>query len=113
MLYLQFLKTKAPFLNENLEIINEDELSIEDVELRSGNTIKSDEVLDVIKNSETEEDFKEYFYNKYGENDFTGAEMDELVTYWRLYQRKKSEKESKEDKTEPEKENGESESNDE
>jgi len=47
--------------------------------------IKGAEILGVIKSSETESEFKDYFYAEYGEGHFTKEEMSKLVAFYNEY----------------------------
>jgi hypothetical protein len=111
MVYINKAKIKAYFIGESKEVIDGSDLYFEDVRLQSGATIESDEIVDVVKKTKTEEEFKEYFYAQYGINAFDSDEMDELVKYWRQYQSYKINNDKEESKEEKEKENGESEEN--
>ena len=45
-------------------------------------SIKSAEILGAITASKTESDFKDYFYNEYGQDAFAEGEMDILTAYY-------------------------------
>lgn len=62
--------------------------------------IKGAEILGVIKSSESEDEFKDYFYNEYGESSFTTAEMSQLVTYFNEYEAEKNAEEAEKEKEE-------------
>lgn len=61
--------------------------------------IKGAEILGVIKSSETESEFKDYFYAEYGEGHFTKEEISKLVAFYNEY-----DEEANIDKVEAEKE---------
>ena len=78
---------------------------IDDVTLDSGKEIKSTEILGVAVNSKTEKEFKQYFYDEYGNGEFTDEDMSTLVKYFLEYKEEKNAEEV-EAEEEAEKEEG-------
>lgn len=78
---------------------------IDDVTLNSGKEIKSTEILGTILSSKTEKEFKEYFYDTYGNGAFTEEDIFTLTKFYTDYQEEISTKE-KEDEKEKEGEDG-------
>lgn len=60
----------------------ESKVYVEDVKLDSGAIIKSAEILGALTATQTETDFKDYFYQEYGEGAFAEGEMDILASYF-------------------------------
>jgi hypothetical protein len=99
-----YIKTFEQFIfeAENPVKAPDSKTYIEDVTIESGKVIKAVEILGAITASETEEQFKDYFFQAYGQNDFTVEDMSQLVTYFNKYQEEKNQEET--DKEEKEKE---------
>jgi hypothetical protein len=81
---------------------------IDDVTLDSGEEIKSTEILGTILSSKTEKEFKEYFYDTYGNGAFTDEDISTLLKFYLEYTEEKNaeeveaEEEGKKDSTEGE-----------
>ena len=77
---MKIIKTFEDFLTEDaLRAGEESQVVIDDLTLDSGSTIKAAEILGAISASITDEEFKQYFYDEYGENAFGEGEIDQLV----------------------------------
>ena len=59
--------------------------------------LKGAEILGVIKSSETEDEFKDYFYDNYGNGVFTTAELSKLVTFYNGYAEEENAKDAEEE----------------
>lgn len=66
---------------------------VDDVTLDSGKEIKSTEILGAILSSKSEKEFKEYFYNEYGNTAFTEEDMFTIVKFYSDYQQEIAQKE--------------------
>jgi hypothetical protein len=99
-----YIKTFEQFIfeAENPVKAPDSKVYIDDVTIESGKVIKATEILGAITASETEEQFKDYFFQAYGQNDFTQEDMSQLVTYFNKYQEEKNQEET--DKEQKEKE---------
>jgi hypothetical protein len=84
----------------------ESEIYIDDVKLDSGAEIKSAEILGAITSKPTEKEFKQYFYDEYGEGAFAEGEIDQLVKMFNDYQAEQAEDEKEEEKDGGEGEDG-------
>jgi len=73
----------------------------------SGSEIKSAEILGAITASKTEKEFKDYFFNEYGQDAFAEGEMDILVKYYLDKETEEAEEEKEEDKEAEAEEGGE------
>lgn len=78
----------------------ESDVVIDDVTLDSGKEIKSTEILGAILASKSEKEFKEYFYNEYGNGEFTEEDMFTLVKFFNEYQEEQAELEKEAEKEE-------------
>lgn len=80
---MKIIKTFEQFVSENSLKAGEDsKIYVDDLSLDSGKTIKSAEILGAITASQTENDFKDYFYREYGQDAFAEGEMDVLTAYF-------------------------------
>ena len=80
---MKIFKTFEEFIQEDALKAGEDsKIYVEDVKLDSGATIKSAEILGAITASQTEKEFKDYFYREYGNDAFAEGEMDILAAYF-------------------------------
>ncbi len=80
---MKIIKTFEEFISEDSLKAGEDsKIYVEDLALDSGKTIKSAEILGAITASQTENDFKDYFYKEYGQDAFAEGEMDVLTAYF-------------------------------
>jgi hypothetical protein len=100
---MEIYKTFEQFLNSRvdedaLKAGEESDLYVDDMTLDSGATIKSAEILGAINAMPTEKEFKQYFYDEYGEGAFAEGEIDQLVKMFNDYQAEKAEKEKEADK---------------
>ena len=79
----KIFKTFEEFVGEDALKAGEDsKIYVQDLTLDSGATIKSAEILGAITASKTEKEFKDYFFNEYGQDAFAEGEMDILVKYY-------------------------------
>lgn len=79
----KIIRTFEEFIGEDaLKAGEESKIYVEDVTLDSGKTIKSAEILGAITASQTEDEFKDYFYREYGNDAFAEGEMDVLLAYF-------------------------------
>jgi hypothetical protein len=99
---MKIIKTFEEFtgsLKEDAINAGEDsDVVIDDVTLDSGKEIKSTEILGAILSSKSEKEFKEYFYNAYGNGSFTEEDMFTLVKSFNEYQEEQAEKEKEAEK---------------
>lgn len=99
---MKHLKTYNEFgkIQEDAVKGQESDVFIDDVYIaKQDSEIKGAEILGVIKSSETESEFKDYFYAEYGEGHFTKEEISKLVAFYNEY-----DEEANIDKIEAEKE---------
>jgi hypothetical protein len=85
----------------------ESDIYVEPVTLDSGPEIKSAEILGAITASKTEKEFKDYFFNEYGQDAFSEGEMDILVKYYLDKETEDAEEEKEAEKEAEEEEGGE------
>lgn len=103
-----YIKTFEQFIFETENPIKapDSKIYVEDITIETGDVIKATEILGAITASATEEQFKDYFFQAYGQNGFTTQDMDKLITYFNQYQEEKNQEET--DKEEKEKKEAES-----
>lgn len=104
------IKTFEEFTNslqeDAIDAGHDSDVVIDDVTLDSGKEIKSTEILGTILSSKSEKEFKEYFYNEYGNTAFTEEDIFTLVKFYNDYteevaqKEKDAEKEAKDAKDE-------------
>jgi len=68
------------------QVTPDSDVTIDDFTSDAGLEIKSTEIVGVITSSESEKEFKDYFYDTYGNGSFTESDMGSLVTYFNEYQ---------------------------
>lgn len=84
----------APQIDEDAIDAGEDsKVVIDDVTLDSGSEIKSTEILGAILSSKTEKEFKQYFYDEYGNGSFTDEDISTLLKFFLDYEEEKNAKE--------------------
>lgn len=88
-----------------IEAGKDSKVIVDDVSLDSGSEIKSTEILGAILSSKTEKEFKQYFYDEYGNDAFTEEDMFTLTKSFNEYREEEAEKE-KEAEKEAEGDNG-------
>lgn len=76
----------------------ESDIVIDDVTLDSGKEIKSTEILGAILASKSEKEFKEYFYDEFGNDAFTEEDMFTLVKFFNEYAEEQAELEKEAEK---------------
>ena len=81
-----------------IEAGEDSKVIVDDVTLDSGKEIKSTEILGAIMSSKSEKEFKEYFYEVYGNTAFTEEDIFTLVKFFNDYKEEKAEKEKEEEK---------------
>ena len=101
---MKIIKTFEDFISEEALRAGEDsKVIIDEITLDSGSTIKAAEILGAITASITDEEFKQYFYDNYGEAAFGEGEIDQLV---KIYNDKQAEDLEAEKAAEKEEEEG-------
>jgi hypothetical protein len=84
------------FLNEEDDALKapDSKVYVDDVTIDSGETIKAAEILGAITASKTEDDFKDYFFQNYGNLAFQDGEMEQLVKYYNQYEEERNQEET-------------------
>ena len=105
---INIFKTFEEFVAEDaLKAGEESKIYVEPVVLDSGPEIKSAEILGAITAAKTEKEFKDYFFQEYGQDAFAEGEMDILVKYYLDKETEEAEEEKEEDKEAEAEEGGE------
>jgi hypothetical protein len=101
---MKIIKTFEDFITEDaLRAGEESKVVIDDITLDSGSTIKAAEILGAVTASMTDDEFKSYFYDSYGQAAFGEGEIDQLVKIYNdvaaeeLEAEKEAEKEGEDD----------------
>jgi hypothetical protein len=90
-------------VNENaLKAGEESEVYVDDYTLDSGETIKSAEILGAIQAFQTEKEFKQYFFDEYGEGSFASGELDKITKFFNEVKAEEKEKQAEEEAGEDE-----------
>jgi len=96
---INIFKTFEEFITEDaLKAGEESDVYVEPVTLDSGPEIKSAEILGAITASKTEKEFKDYFFQEYGQDAFAEGEIDVLVKYYLDKETEDAEEEKEEEK---------------
>lgn len=106
MKHLQSFKEYSNITEDAMELGGDSDVIVDDILLDSGETIKSAEIIGVIKTSKTEKEFKKYFYDEYGNNAFTEEDMQTLVKYYLEVETEETAKETEEEEEAKKKEEG-------
>lgn len=81
-------------------------VTVDDFTTENGVEIKAAEIVGVMVSCESEKDFKDHFYDVYGIDAFTEADMGTLTTYFNEYLEEINAEETEEEEKEKEKEEG-------
>lgn len=84
-LYEEFINSKATQLSEEATTPKDSKVTVDDYTTDNGLEIKSTEIVGAMVSSESEEEFKDYFYDQYGIDAFTENDMGTLTTYFNEY----------------------------
>jgi hypothetical protein len=87
-------------------------VTVDDYTTENGLEIKSSEIVGAMVSHESEDEFKDFFYDQYGIDAFTEADMSKLVTYFNEYLEEIKAEETEEEEKEKEEEGGDAESAD-
>jgi len=89
------------FIAEDAKTVTPDsDIKIDDFSTDDGIELKSQEIIGAIVSSETEKEFKEYFFDQYGNTAFTEADMQNLVVMYNEYLEEITAKETEEEEEE-------------
>lgn len=78
-------RTNESLVNEDATTPKDSKVTVDDYTTDNGLEIKSTEIVGAMVSSESEEEFKEYFYDQYGIDAFTEGDMGTLTTYFNEY----------------------------
>jgi len=95
---MKIYNTFESFIKEALKAGEESEVYVDDYTLDSGENIKAAEILGAIKASPTEKEFKQYFFDEYGEGSFASGELEKLTAFFNEVKGEEKEKEAEEEK---------------
>jgi len=84
---MEHIKSFGEFIGEDAVKAEDSKVYIDNLYVMSlDRDIKAGEILGIIKSSETESEFIEYFYKEYGNGAFTEEEIATLSKYFNEYQ---------------------------
>lgn len=70
-------------INEGaMKVTPESKVEIDDYTTDDGVEIKSSEIVGIVSSSKTEKEFKDYFYETYGQGAFTTNDIETLTKYF-------------------------------
>lgn len=98
-LYEEFVASR---INEEAATPKDSKVTVDDFTTDNGIEIKSTEIVGAMVSSESEKDFKDYFYDTYGIDAFTEADMSTLTTYFNEYLEEVNAEEAEAEKEEEE-----------
>jgi hypothetical protein len=104
------LKTFGQYITEkqlsSIKAGDDSEVVVSDQKTADGKIISAQEILGQIIASETEDEFKGYFYDKYGSTKFDTATMGQMVTAFNKYYQEVAAADKEEEKDGGKKEEG-------
>lgn len=83
-LYEEFVNSLST-TNEAATTPKDSKVTVDDYTTDNGAKIESAEIVGVMVSAESENEFKDYFYDKYGMTAFTENDMSTLTTYFNEY----------------------------
>ena len=84
---MEHIKSFNEFVGEDAVKAEDSKVYIDNIFIMSlDRDIKAGEILGIIKSSETESEFIEYFYKEYGNGAFTEEEISTLSKYFNEYE---------------------------
>lgn len=99
------LKTFNQFILESSQLTSikagdDSKVEVSDQKTVDGDIIPAQEILGQILNAETEDEFKAYFYDKYGSTKFDTETMGQMLTAYQDYYKEEAEEEKEEEEAE-------------
>lgn len=93
-------------VKEAVKVTPESDVTIDDYMTDNSEEIPAIEIVGAIVSSDSEADFLDYFYEKYGKTAFTETDTQTLAKYYNEYLEEITAKETEEEEAEKEKEEG-------
>tara|TARA_B100000497_G_C7598788_1_gene359916 strand:- start:122 stop:463 length:342 start_codon:yes stop_codon:yes gene_type:complete len=95
-------KTFEQYINEktlsSIKAGDDSEVEVSDQKTSGGKIVPAQEILGQILASETEDEFKAYFYDRYGSTKFDTGTMGQMLTNYNDYQKEVAAKEKEAEK---------------
>ena len=105
------LKTYTQFIGESqltsIKAGEDSKVNVSDQKTADGKVVSAQEILGQIIAAQTEQEFKAYFYDKYGSTKFDTATMGQMTQSYQDYYKEKVGKDEEKEKAEKKKEGGE------
>ena len=89
-----------------MKVTPESKVEIDDYTTDNGVEIKSSEIVGIVSSAKTEKEFKDYFFNEYGQDAFAEGEMDVLTKFYLDKETEDAEEEKEEEKDSGKEEEG-------
>jgi hypothetical protein len=83
---MKHIKLFEEFIKEATNVTPDSKIVVDDYKTDNGKEIKSTEIVGAIVSSETEKEFEDYFYDTYGNGEFTTNDMSTLKKYYLDYE---------------------------
>ena len=86
---MKHIKTYSEFAGVEEDAVKgqDSKVTVDDIYIgKLDRELKGAEILGAIKAAETEGEFKDYFYDEYGNGTFTTAEISKLVAFYNGYE---------------------------
>lgn len=84
-LFEEFINSRNLQVSEGSTTPKDSKVTVDDYTTDNGIEIKSTEIVGAMVSNETEDEFKDYFYDTYGIDAFTENDMATLTTYFNEY----------------------------
>lgn len=104
--YTQFIVEEKQKQLTSIKAGEDSKVEISDQKTADGKVISAQEILGQILAAETEDEFKAFFYDKYGSTKFDTATMGQMVTDFQDYYKEQAADEEEDDKKKDDKGGG-------
>jgi hypothetical protein len=91
---------------EAMQVTPDSKVEVDTYTTDNGLEIKSSEIVGIVSSAKTEKEFKDYFYDTYGQGEFTTNDIETLCTYFMEYEEELVAAETEAEEAEKEEEGG-------
>ncbi len=103
---MKHIKLYEDFINEtidhSLKVTPDSKVEIDTYTTDAGLELKAAEITGIVSSAQTEKEFKDYFFDTYGQGEFTKNDIETLCTYFNEYEEEKVAAETEEEEAEEE-----------
>jgi hypothetical protein len=92
--------------NDSLSVTPESKIEVDTYTTDGGLELKAVEITGIISSAKTEKEFKDYFYDTYGQGEFTKNDIETLCTYFNEFEEELVAAETEEEEEEKKEEEG-------